>query len=83
MKRLIDEGSIGRVMAIQTTENLGYWHFIMSYVRGFARRSADVISFLSAKGIHDFDLITWISGARPLRVSSFGELTHFRERERS
>jgi len=79
MKRLIDEGSIGRVMAIQTTENLGYWHFIMSYVRGFARRSADVISFLSAKGIHDFDLITWMSSARPLRVSCFGELTYFRE----
>ena len=78
MKRLIDAGEIGRVMAIQTTENLGYWHFIMSYVRGFARRSADVISFLSAKGIHDFDLITWISGARPLRVSSFGELSYFK-----
>ena len=79
MKRLIDDGEIGRVMAIQTTENLGYWHFIMSYVRGFARRSADVISFLSAKGIHDFDLITWMANARPSRVSSFGELTHFKE----
>jgi predicted dehydrogenase len=79
MKRLIEEGEIGRVMAIQTTENLGYWHFIMSYVRGFARRSADVVSFLSAKGIHDFDLITWIAGAKPLRVSSFGELSYFKE----
>jgi predicted dehydrogenase len=79
MKRLVDDGDIGRVMAIQTTENLGYWHFIMSYVRGFARRSADVVSFLSAKGIHDFDLITWIAGARPRRVSSFGELTYFKE----
>jgi len=79
MKRLIEEGEIGRVMAIQTTENLGYWHFIMSYVRGFARRSADVVSFLSAKGIHDFDLITWIAGAKPLRVASFGELSYFKE----
>jgi predicted dehydrogenase len=79
MKRLIDDGDIGRLMAIQTTENLGYWHFIMSYVRGFARRSADVMSFLSAKGIHDFDLITWIANVRPLRVSSFGELAYFRE----
>jgi predicted dehydrogenase len=79
MKRMIEDGEIGRVMATQTTENLGYWHFIMSYVRGFARRSADVISFLSAKGIHDFDLITWLCGARPLRVSSFGELSYFKE----
>jgi predicted dehydrogenase len=79
MKRMVEDGEIGRVMATQTTENLGYWHFIMSYVRGFARRSADVISFLSAKGIHDFDLITWLCGSRPLRVSSFGELTYFKE----
>jgi predicted dehydrogenase len=79
IKRLIDDGDIGRIMAFQTTENLGYWHFIMSYVRGFARRSADVISFLSAKGIHDFDLITWLSNAKPLRVSSFGELSYFKE----
>jgi predicted dehydrogenase len=78
MKRMVDAGEVGRVMAIQTTENLGYWHFIMSYVRGFARRSADVVSFLSAKGIHDFDLITWLAGATPLRVSSFGELSHFK-----
>jgi predicted dehydrogenase len=79
MKRLIEGGDIGRIMAIQTTENLGYWHFIMSYVRGFARRSSEVISFLSAKGIHDFDLITWLCDARPLRVSSFGELSYFKE----
>jgi predicted dehydrogenase len=79
MKRSIDAGEIGRIMAVQTTENLGYWHFIMSYVRGFARRSADVISFLSAKGIHDFDLITWLCNARPLRVSSFGQLSYFKK----
>ncbi len=79
IRQLIDSGSIGRIMGLQTTENLGYWHFIMSYVRGFARRSADVISFLSAKGIHDFDLITWLSGKRPRQVSSFGDLTFFRE----
>jgi len=78
MKQLIDTEAIGRVMGMQATENLGYWHFIMSYVRGFARRSVDVISFLSAKGIHDFDLLTWFAGSRPVKVSSFGELTHFR-----
>ena len=43
---------------VQTAENLGYWHFIMSYVRGFARRSKDVISFL-------FELITELSAEHP------------------
>lgn len=78
IKRLLDKGSIGRIMNMQTTENLGYWHFIMSYVRGFARRSKDVMSFLSAKGIHDFDLITWFANSHPVKVSSFGDLSYFR-----
>ncbi len=79
IKRLIDEGKIGELMGIQTAENLGYWHFIMSYVRGFASKSVDVISFLSAKGIHDFDLITWFANSHPTSVSSYGKLSYFRE----
>ncbi|MBI9086364.1 MAG: Gfo/Idh/MocA family oxidoreductase [Desulfobacterales bacterium] len=77
IKQLVESGGIGRPMSMQTTENLGYWHFIMSYVRGFARRSQDVISFLSAKGIHDFDIMTWLADAPPAKVSSFGGLSYF------
>ncbi len=78
LKRLIVSGKIGRVMGMQSMENLGYWHFIMSYVRGFARRAEDVVSFLSAKGIHDFDLLNWLAGSRPSKVSSFGDCSFFR-----
>ncbi|MBO6264378.1 MAG: Gfo/Idh/MocA family oxidoreductase, partial [Clostridia bacterium] len=34
MKEIIDSGVIGRVMNINQTENVGYWHFSHAFVRG-------------------------------------------------
>ena len=34
IKELIDSGAIGSVMTINHTENVGYWHFAHSFVRG-------------------------------------------------
>jgi len=75
--RLLDERRIGRLLNIDCAENIGYWHFIMSYVRGMHSRSCESHSFLLAKAIHDLDLLNWFSNSRALRVSSFGRLSHF------
>jgi len=79
VRNLVDDGTIGRMMHIDCAENIGYWHFIMSYVRGIHHKKSFSHSFLAAKGIHDLDLVHWFAGARPLRVSSFGSLLFFRE----
>ncbi len=78
-RRWLDRGEIGRLTNIDCAENIGYWHFIMSYVRGIHHRSSDSHSFVLAKGIHDLDLVTWFAGSRAARVSSFGSLGFFRE----
>ena len=75
--RRLREREIGRLMTIDCQENVGYWHFIMSYVRGIHRNERISHSFLLAKGIHDLDLVTWYAGAPAGRVSSFGELSFF------
>lgn len=75
--RLLQAQRIGRLINIDCAENIGYWHFIMSYVRGMHSRSAESHSFLLAKGIHDLDLINWFAGSRAVRVSSFGRLSFF------
>jgi predicted dehydrogenase len=79
MRNLFDLGKIGRLMAIDCAENIGYWHFILSYVRGIHHHSSLSHSFVLAKGVHDIDLITWFAGAPAKKVSSFGSLAFFKE----
>ncbi|MEO3795841.1 Gfo/Idh/MocA family oxidoreductase [Nonomuraea sp. B10E15] len=78
IKRLLDEGAIGRLIHLEQTEDPGYWHFVHSYVRGNWRRSDTSSPLLLAKSCHDLDVITWLVGAAPDRVYSTGRLTQFR-----
>ncbi|UFU06146.1 Gfo/Idh/MocA family protein [Ruania halotolerans] len=77
VKRLIDEGTIGRLIHIDQTEDIGYWHFAHSYVRGNWRRAEESSPMLLAKSCHDLDLLTWLIDEPAESVSSSGTLTHF------
>ncbi|MDP8223889.1 MAG: Gfo/Idh/MocA family oxidoreductase [Candidatus Lernaella stagnicola] len=77
MRRHFDNGDVGRLMSIDCAENVGYWHFIMSYVRGIHHRASDSHSFVMAKGVHDLDLVAWFAGAPAKKVASFGKLSYF------
>lgn len=77
IKRLLDEGVVGRLMNFDCAENIGYWHFILSYVRGIHHHSSLSHSFMMAKGIHDLDLFAWLIGARVRKVASFGSLQFY------
>ncbi|MEX2541827.1 MAG: Gfo/Idh/MocA family oxidoreductase [Trueperaceae bacterium] len=78
IKRLLDSGRIGELVSIQHTENIGYWHFAHSYVRGNWRREADSSPMILAKACHDLDLLRWLVGEPCLGVASYGGLHHFR-----
>src|SRR5690606_20853720 len=82
LKRLVDEGRIGRLMTIDHVENIGYWHFAHSYVRGNWRRADASSPMILAKACHDMDILRWLAGAPCLRVASFGRLSHFRAENR-
>lgn len=77
VRELLDGGKIGTLMNIDCAENIGYWHFILSYVRGIHHHTSLSHSFVMAKGIHDVDLVTWFAGAPAAKVSSFGSLDFF------
>lgn len=78
LHRLVGEGAIGDLVGIDHSENIGYWHFAHSYVRGNWRNEAMASPMLLAKACHDLDLLRWFAGARCLRVHSAGGLRHFR-----
>jgi predicted dehydrogenase len=78
VKRLLDSGAIGRLLSISMSENIGYYHFSHSYVRGNWRRIDESGPLVLTKCCHDMDIATWLTNSPVSEVSSQGGLTHFR-----
>ncbi|OIJ12269.1 hypothetical protein BKP35_10710 [Anaerobacillus arseniciselenatis] len=79
IKQLIDEHAIGDVRHISIDMNVAYWHQAHSFVRGNWRNLASSSPMILAKACHDFDIIHYLIDSRCQKISSFGELTHFRK----
>jgi predicted dehydrogenase len=75
---VIHSGKIGDLINIECKENVSYWHYAHSYVRGLWRNSKESSPLILAKCCHDLDLLYWIVGVLPKKVSSFGELSHYK-----
>ena len=79
IKEILRSGVIGRVINIQHLEPIGFFHFAHSYVRG-SWRNEDLSTFmLMAKCCHDIDLLRYMMDSPVAKVSSFGNLNHFRK----
>jgi predicted dehydrogenase len=78
IREVLDSGRLGQLVGIQHAENVAYWHYAHSYVRGNWRSSPPAAPFVLAKSGHDLDLLRWFAGAPPSRVGSQGGLHHFR-----
>jgi len=78
IKRLLEEGRIGKILSLSMYENIGYWHYAHSYVRGNWANSGRSGPLILTKCCHDMDIATWMADQKVQSVSSFGTLTHFR-----
>lgn len=79
IKELIDAVEIGRLIAIQHSENVGFWHQAHSFVRGNWRNSSSSCPMILAKSCHDMDILYYLVGAAPVSVASFGGLNWFKK----
>jgi predicted dehydrogenase len=70
-------GRLGDVMSVDWRENLAYWHYAHSYVRGNWANTTRASPMILTKCCHDLDLIVWLFGTCE-RLFSAGALTHFR-----
>ncbi len=80
IKKCIDDGTLGDIVSINQTENIAYWHFSLSYVRGPWRSMADSSPTIIAKCCHDLDIINWLMPSKIKSVSSYGNLFYFNEK---
>ena len=80
IKKMIDSGLLGDIVTIKHDENISYWHFAHSYVRGNWRREEETSPMLLAKCCHDMDLLYWYTGSKFAKVNSYGGLKYFTEK---
>lgn len=78
-KEVIDSGVLGDIIAIEMIENVGYWHYAHSYIRGDWRNTAESSPMILAKCCHDMDIATYLADSDCEYVASFGELKHFKK----
>lgn len=79
IKKVIDEGRIGKVNSIVHMENIPLVDQVHSFTRGIFRNTDVSCPIIIAHCCHDLDIISWFAGAKCKKVSSFGGLTHFRK----
>jgi predicted dehydrogenase len=73
---LVTSGRLGEIVSVDWRENLVYWHYSHSFVRGNWSNSKRSGPMILTKCSHDLDLLVWMFGSCE-RISSFGSLTHF------
>lgn len=79
IKELVDAGSIGEIATMSQTENVGYFHYAHSFVRGNWHDEKKSAPMILAKSCHDLDIIRYLMGQRVRRLSSFGNLFYFKK----
>jgi len=79
IKEILDSKAIGDVVSITHAENVAYWHYAHSYVRGNWHVTADSSPMILAKCCHDMDILSWLLDSSCKMVSSFGDLKYFKE----
>jgi predicted dehydrogenase len=78
VKEIVDSGKIGKIIHYDHSENVSFWHYGHSYVRGIFRNTTISSPLILAKTCHDLDLMHWIIGSKPLSVQSMGHRSLYR-----
>ncbi|MCT4563377.1 MAG: Gfo/Idh/MocA family oxidoreductase [Maledivibacter sp.] len=79
LKSIIEKGEIGELVSIQHNENIGYFHFAHSFVRGNWRNSDLSSPLMLQKSCHDMDILLWLVGKNCTNIASFGKLAYFKK----
>jgi predicted dehydrogenase len=79
IKAILDSNELGKVITIDHSENIGNFHMAHSFVRGNWRRKDLSSPLIMQKSCHDMDILTWLVQSEAKKISSFGNLTYFKE----
>lgn len=78
-KLIIHSGRLGKIFSVSHTEYVDHIHFSHSFVRGNWGNSEKSTPSIVQKCCHDMDILFWLINDKPVKVSSFGNLSFFNE----
>ena len=79
IRRLLNEGVIGKVQSVEASESVAYFHQAHSFVRGNWHNSEASSPMILAKCCHDMDILQWVISKKCLKLNSFGSLGYFKK----
>ncbi len=79
LKEIIESGGIGKLVSLDYTENVVFWHDAHSFVRGNWNNTEKAMPMILLKCCHDFDIISYLIGEECGSVSSLGSLFWFKK----
>ena len=82
IKELIDGNHIGDLVSFDDLEQVAYWHYAHSYVRGNWRNSENATPMIMAKCCHDLDLMQYFAGSKCESLTSIGSLKYFNKQNK-
>lgn len=80
IKEMLDTDLIGDLVTIQHIESVGYWHQAHSFVRGNWNNDKVTSPMILQKCCHDMDILLWLVNSNCTKISSFGSLKYFCEK---
>lgn len=82
IKKVVEDGKIGEIASLQLNENVEVMHMSHSFVRGNWNNKENSSPMILQKSCHDMDVISFIMDKKCERVSSYGSLMHFNEKNK-
>ncbi len=79
MKEVLDSGVVGKLVHIENTEQVDYWHQAHSFVRGNWRNEEFSSPMIMQKCCHDFDMLQYLVGDKCDSVYSVGRTAYFKK----
>ena len=77
IKEILDSGEIGKLIHIESIENVTWWHQAHSFVRGNWRRDDETSPMILQKCCHDMDILQYLADSKCDTVYSVGRTAFF------
>lgn len=80
LRKIISSKDMGSLININYNSHIGYKKFVHNFVRGNWRLDNDTAPLILTNSCYDLDILEFLINSQCEKISSFGQLNHFRRK---